>query len=67
MFLVQRISPPNKAKIQLQILMNNDDQATFVFMNAKTDQKGLIEERDKVKETLQNALIKYREKSHKVS
>lgn len=46
--------------------MNGDEQATFVFMNVKADQKGLIEERDKVKEALQSALVQYRQKSHKV-
>uniref|UniRef100_A0A915LHM2 BSD domain-containing protein n=1 Tax=Meloidogyne javanica TaxID=6303 RepID=A0A915LHM2_MELJA len=54
----QRISPPNKPKVQLQLCMIDEDQATFVFMNSKSSQEQLLQERDTVKELLQQALQK---------
>uniref|UniRef100_A0A915DNB8 BSD domain-containing protein n=1 Tax=Ditylenchus dipsaci TaxID=166011 RepID=A0A915DNB8_9BILA len=58
---VQRISPPNKPRVQLQICMNNDDQATFVFMKPAAAQEELIKDRDLVREALQQALIHHRQ------
>ncbi|KAH7696646.1 BSD domain-containing protein, partial [Aphelenchoides avenae] len=52
----QRISPPNKPKVQLQLCLHGDDQATFVFLNPQKDHNGLLQERDAFKETLQQAL-----------
>ncbi|KAL3120965.1 hypothetical protein niasHT_002593 [Heterodera trifolii] len=57
----QRISPPNKPKVQLQLCMFNDDQATFVFMNPAHSQEQLVAERDLVKEMLQQALVRHRQ------
>ncbi|CAD6195185.1 unnamed protein product [Caenorhabditis auriculariae] len=56
----QRVSPPHKAKVQLQLILQNDDQATFVFLNPDLDKNGQAKERDAVKETLQQALIAHR-------
>ncbi|KAI6191297.1 Seryl-tRNA synthetase [Aphelenchoides bicaudatus] len=57
---IQRISPPNKDKIQLQIRMHNDDQFTFVFMHPGVTKEALITERDLIKETIQQSLNQYR-------
>nr|CAD2198854.1 unnamed protein product [Meloidogyne enterolobii] len=57
----QRISPPNKPKVQLQLCMLDEDQATFVFMNSKSSQEQLLQERDTVKELLQQALVRHRQ------
>lgn len=65
--LVQRISQPNKDKIQLQIRLQNDDQFTFVFMRPGANKEGLIADRDLVKETIQQMLIRYRQVLHDVS
>lgn len=65
--LGQRISPPNKPKVQLQICMLKDDnQATFVFMNPTHTQDQILQERDLVKETLQQALVRYRQLMNQV-
>jgi hypothetical protein len=56
----QRISPPNKPKVQLQLCLINDDQSTFVFMNSKSNQEQLLKERDMVKELIQQALVRHR-------
>lgn len=64
--LVQRISPPNKDKIQLQICMHNDDQCTFVFMRPGANKEALIIDRDLIKETIQQALTRYRQVVHDV-
>lgn len=61
----QRISPPNKQKVQLQICMRGDDQATFVFMHPDQDQQKKHQEL--VKETLQQALFNYRQIVNQVS
>lgn len=60
-YLVQKISPPNKDKIQLQILMHNDDQATFVFMKPGAKKEDLVADRELIKETIQQALVRYRQ------
>ncbi|CAB3406565.1 unnamed protein product [Caenorhabditis bovis] len=56
----QRVSPPHKSKVQLQLVLQNEEQATFVFLNPALDKDGLTKERDTVKETLQQALIAHR-------
>ncbi|CAD5219558.1 unnamed protein product [Bursaphelenchus okinawaensis] len=58
---IQRISQPNKDKVQLQICMNNEDQATFVFMKPGVTKEQLTHERDSIKETIQAALLRYRQ------
>uniref|UniRef100_A0A0M3I6C7 PH_TFIIH domain-containing protein n=1 Tax=Ascaris lumbricoides TaxID=6252 RepID=A0A0M3I6C7_ASCLU len=35
----QRISPPNKTKVQLQLCLHNDEQPTFVFVNPAGDRE----------------------------
>uniref|UniRef100_A0A915BLT5 BSD domain-containing protein n=1 Tax=Parascaris univalens TaxID=6257 RepID=A0A915BLT5_PARUN len=57
----QRISPPNKTKIQLQLCLHNEEQPTFVFVNPAGDREVHVGERDLVKETLQQALIRHRQ------
>src|SRR5687767_14992681 len=64
---VQRISPPNKPRVQLQICMNDDDQATFVFMKQGAQQEELLKDRDLVRETLQQALVQHRQIMSQVS
>lgn len=46
--------------------MDNDDQATFVFMNTTVTSEKLMEERDMVRETLQQALIRHRKHINEV-
>lgn len=58
---------PNKPRVQLQLCMNNDDQATFVFMNTSITKEKLVEERDLVRETLQQALIQHRKHINEVN
>uniref|UniRef100_A0A914GZF8 BSD domain-containing protein n=1 Tax=Globodera rostochiensis TaxID=31243 RepID=A0A914GZF8_GLORO len=57
----QRISPPKRPKVQLQLCMFNEDVATFVFMNPAHSQEQLFAERDLVKEMLQQALVRHRQ------
>ncbi|VDK62092.1 unnamed protein product [Anisakis simplex] len=57
----QRVSPPNKSKTQLQICLNDEQQPTFVFVNPAGDKEVHVKERDLVKETLQQALIRHRQ------
>uniref|UniRef100_A0A914GY68 SET domain-containing protein n=1 Tax=Globodera rostochiensis TaxID=31243 RepID=A0A914GY68_GLORO len=57
----QRISPPKRTKVQLQLCMFNEDVATFVFMNPAHSQEQLFAERDLVKEMLQQALVRHRQ------
>ncbi|KAK6040454.1 BSD domain protein [Cooperia oncophora] len=63
----QRVSPPNKSKVQLQLVLQNDDQATFVFLNPALDKDGLIKERDLLKETLQQSLIAHRQRVNQLA
>ncbi|ETN79511.1 BSD domain protein [Necator americanus] len=63
----QRVSPPNKSKVQLQLVLQNDDQATFVFLNPALDKEGLTKERDLLKETLQQALIAHRQRVNQLA
>ncbi|KAI1733133.1 tRNA synthetase class II core domain (G, h, p, S and t) domain-containing protein [Ditylenchus destructor] len=57
----QRVSPPTSSRVQLQICMNNDNQATFVFLKPNGDAQTVQQERDLVKETLQQALGHHRQ------
>ncbi|GMT25146.1 hypothetical protein PFISCL1PPCAC_16443, partial [Pristionchus fissidentatus] len=58
----QRVSPPHKPKVQLQVCMQDDGQATFVFLRPGADKEALMRERDAVKETLQQALVAHRQR-----
>ncbi|EFO90432.1 hypothetical protein CRE_01317 [Caenorhabditis remanei] len=62
----QRISPPHKSKVQLQLVLTNDEQAIFVFLNPGSSTEELVKERDGVKHKLMHALIlnRRREKEH---
>ncbi|KAJ1373844.1 hypothetical protein KIN20_036370 [Parelaphostrongylus tenuis] len=63
----QRVSPPNKSKVQLQLVLQNDDQATFVFLNPTLNKEELVKERDLLKETLQQALIAHRQRVNQLA
>ncbi|CAJ0579933.1 unnamed protein product, partial [Mesorhabditis spiculigera] len=63
----QRVSPLNKTKVQLQLCLQNDDQATFMFINPALDKEGLIKERDLIKESLQQALLAHRQRVSKLA
>lgn len=56
----------HQTKVQLQLCMNNNDQATFVFMNPNVTLEKLSEERDLVREVLQQALIRHRKHINQV-
>ncbi|KAF1759416.1 hypothetical protein GCK72_015883 [Caenorhabditis remanei] len=53
----QRVSPPHKSKVQLQLVLTNDEQAIFVFLNPGSSTEELVKERDDVKHKLMHALI----------
>ncbi|OON15126.1 TFIIH p62 subunit protein [Opisthorchis viverrini] len=60
---VQRISPDQKEKVQLQLLMHNGESFTFQFADPAGRQKQL-EMRNSVKEMLQGLLPKFKDKAH---
>lgn len=64
--LGQRVSPPNKDKVQLQLVLQNDDQATFVFLEPTKNKEQKMEQRDMLKETLQQALLSHRQRVNQV-
>ena len=41
--------------------MHNEDQATFVFMRSGANKEGLVADRELIKETIQQALVRYRQ------
>jgi hypothetical protein len=47
--------------------MLNDDQCTFVFMKPGASKEVLINDRESIKETVQQALTRYRQLLHDVS
>lgn len=57
----QKISPDGKPKIQLQVVLMNDDSSTFQFVNpmGSEDQR---KDREAVKELLQQILPRFRRK-----
>uniref|UniRef100_A0A0N5APV7 BSD domain-containing protein n=1 Tax=Syphacia muris TaxID=451379 RepID=A0A0N5APV7_9BILA len=57
----QRVSPPNKTKTQLQLVLYNNEQHTFAFVNPTGGKEEHVKERDLVKETLQQSLIRHRQ------
>ncbi|EGT48498.1 hypothetical protein CAEBREN_29027 [Caenorhabditis brenneri] len=63
----QRVSPPHKSKVQLQLILTNDEQATFVFLNPKASKEELVKERDSVKDKLQSALVEHRHRVNELA
>ncbi|KAK6009642.1 TFIIH p62 subunit protein [Ostertagia ostertagi] len=53
----QRVSPPNKSKVQLQLVLQNDDQATFVFLNPALDKEAWIQRKGDISRNASTALI----------
>ncbi|XP_031782423.1 general transcription factor IIH subunit 1 [Nasonia vitripennis] len=61
----QKISPEGKSKIQLQVVLHDNNQSsTFHFVN-KNGPEAQIQDRDKVKELLQQLLPKFKVKVNK--
>lgn len=58
---MQKISPEGKPKIQLQLVMNDGNSSTFHFVNSDGLQ-AQIEDRDKVKNLLQQLLPNFKRK-----
>lgn len=56
------MSPPNKSKTQLQLCLHEGkgEPATFAFVNPNGGQEAHVKDRDLVKDTLQQLLLKYR-------
>lgn len=63
-FLVQKISPEGKSKIQLQVVLHDGASSTFHFVNRR-GQEAQIKDRDDVKELLQQLLPKFKRKVNK--
>ncbi|EFO93067.1 hypothetical protein CRE_10057 [Caenorhabditis remanei] len=63
----QRVSPPHKSKVQLQLNLANDEQATFVFLNPGSSKEDLLKERDVFKVKLQNALTQHRKRVNELA
>lgn len=61
---MQKISPENKPKVQLQLVMNDGNNSTFHFVNPN-GMKAQIEDRDKVKDLLQKLLPNFKRKVDK--
>ncbi len=60
-FLVQKISPDTKEKIQLQVVMHDGSAMTFQFSNP-SGRAAQQKDREDVKELLQQLLPKFRKK-----
>lgn len=60
-FLVQKISPEGKPKIQLQIVLNDGQSSTFHFVNRGGSQIQ-IGDREKVKDLIQSILPNFKRK-----
>lgn len=63
-FLVQKISPEGKAKIQLQVVLHDNTTSTFQFVN-RQGPAAAIRERDQVKDLLVQLLPKFKRKVNK--
>lgn len=63
-FVVQKISPEGKPKIQLQVVLHDSNSSTFHFVN-KLGQAAQMKDRDKVKELLQQLLPNFKRKVDK--
>lgn len=60
-FLVQKISPEGKPKIQLQLVLHDGNNSTFHFVN-KNGSQHQIQDREKVKELIQSILPNFKRK-----
>lgn len=58
---VQKISPDTKEKVQLQLVMHNNEANTFHF-RSKAGRPAQVADREKVKELLQKLLPQFRSK-----
>lgn len=63
-FVVQKISPEGKSKIQLQVVLHDGSSSIFHFVN-RNGQEAQIKDRDDVKELLQQLLPKFKRKVNK--
>ncbi|CAO1379308.1 unnamed protein product [Diamesa hyperborea] len=61
---MQKISPEGKPKIQLQVLLHDGNSSTFHFCN-KAGQENCLEDREKVKELIQQLLPNFMRKVDK--
>lgn len=61
---MQKISPEGKQKVQLQVVMHDNNNTTFHFVNPN-GLKAQLEDRDKVKDMLQNLLPNFKRKVDK--
>lgn len=61
---MQKISPDGKQKVQLQVVLHDGNSTTFHFVN-KSGASGQIDDRDKVKELLQQLLPNFKRKVDK--
>lgn len=58
---LQKISSEGKAKVQLQVVLNNNESTTFRFINPE-GQKAQISDRNQVKDLLMQLLPKFKKK-----
>jgi transcription initiation factor TFIIH subunit 1 len=61
---MQKISPDGKPKIQLQVVLHDNNSSTFHFVN-RQGQAAQVQDRDKVKELLQQLLPNFKRKVDK--
>ncbi|XP_014213223.1 general transcription factor IIH subunit 1 [Copidosoma floridanum] len=61
---LQKISPEGKPKIQLQVVLHDGTSSTFHFVNVK-GVEAQVQDRDEVKELLQQLLPKFKKKVNK--
>ena len=61
---MQKISPEGKSKIQLQVVLHDGQSSTFHFVNSR-ELEAQIQDRDQVKELLQQLLPKFKRKVNK--
>lgn len=62
--VVQKISPEGKPKVQLQVVLHDNNNTTFHFVN-RSGMEAQIQDRDKVKELLQQLLPNFKRKVDK--
>ncbi|XP_011209613.1 general transcription factor IIH subunit 1 [Bactrocera dorsalis] len=61
---MQKISPEGKPKVQLQVVLHDGNSSTFHFVN-RNGLQAMLEDRDKVKELLQQLLPNFKRKVDK--
>lgn len=64
LFVVQKISPEGKPKIQLQVVLHDNTTSTFQFVNRQGPSVA-TKERDQVKDLLVQLLPKFKRKVNK--